>query len=175
MKKLDLKSSIQGMTIVETLIGIAIVGIVTMGSAMVFADYWRYSSQQKKMTEGNDLAVMIMSDVMQSKYSDIVNLCNALNAWTARASLCTTINYNAVAPTLSITPQLNKPNYSGLLGKNLAGLGLSGGQSKSCVDLIQCKYLVSADLLEVTFKYFYQSSKSSSIDSQVVNLRRGPW
>ncbi len=165
----------QGMTIIETLIGIAIVGIVTMGSAMVFADYWRYSSLQKKMTEGNDMAVMIMSDVMQSKYSDIVNLCNTLNAWSPRASLCSTINYNAAAPSLAITPQLNKPNYSGLLGKNLAGLALSGGQTKSCVDLIQCKYLVSADLLQLTFKYFYQSSKSSSIENQVVNLRRGPW
>ena len=171
----NMKLNNHGLSIVETLLGLGIVVIITLSTAVTFSDYWAISAQQKKANETNDLSVMILSDIMQSRYEQIVALCTAKAAWTQRTSSCNSLNLKATPPALSVTPQANLPNYSSLLGVNLAGYSAAGSLTPSCLDVIHCKRLISSDLLELVFLYQFLDSRSSGTTSQTIILRRGPW
>lgn len=163
------------MSILESLLGLTMLVVIILGAGAIFNQYWQMSNKQKNMTEGNDLSVMILSDVMQTKYSSIVNLCNTTGAWTLRTSACKTINFNLAAAPIDVQPIVNFPFYSSLLAKNLAGFASAGPKAKSCIDLVLCKKLISSDLLELSFQYFYPGSKPGEVLDDTIILRRGPW
>ncbi|WP_295902288.1 hypothetical protein [uncultured Bdellovibrio sp.] len=167
-----------GLTILESLVAILVVSIATMAAAVVFNNYWAISSDLSREGKSNDLSVTIFTDVFKSPRYKIARLCSDKNAWEQRTSSpCEAISLETEKVGVPINAEnINDiPAMGELLGKNLAFFIGPHYASPSCIDLMYCKYIVANQLLELSFNYYYFSTKSQKLEFKTVKIRRGPW
>ncbi|WP_374078701.1 hypothetical protein [Bdellovibrio bacteriovorus] len=171
-----LRSS-EGLTILESLVAILVVSIATMAAAVVFNNYWAVSSDLSRESKSNDLSVTILTDIFKSPGYKITRLCNEKNAWEPRTSSpCEDITLATEKVGVPINAGNNNiPAMGELLGKNLAFFIGPHYASPSCIDLMFCKHIVANHLLELSFNYYFFSTKTQKLEYKTVKVRRGPW
>lgn len=168
----------EGLTILESLLAILVVSIATMAAAVVFNNYWAVSSDLSRQSKSNDLSVTIFTDIFKSPRYKITRLCSERNAWQEKTdSPCAAISMETEKVGVPINAEnINAvPAMGELLGKNLALFVGPHYASPSCIDLMFCKYIVAQQLLELSFNYYYFSTKTQKLEHKTVKIRRGPW
>lgn len=170
--------SSEGLTILESLVAILVVSIATMAAAVVFNNYWAVSSDLSRESKSNDLSVTIFTDIFKSPGYKITRLCSEKGAWEQRTSSpCEniTLDMEKVGVPINAEDINNIPAMGELLGKNLAFFIGPHYASPSCIDLMFCKYIIANQLLELSFNYYFFSTKTQKLEHKTVKIRRGPW
>lgn len=164
---------------IEVLFALAIALISFLAFEFLFIWSGAQVNDLKHHSEADDLTTFVISDFLKSPLSKITAECTAAGVWTLKTtSTCTTNDYrteSAVYPLSAASKTL--PATSVLLGKNYSlSTDMTAMQtSPTCVDLMQCQYLISNNLLELTFQYWYMSAKLKGLDSRIIKVRRSPW
>lgn len=175
---MNVRGNNEGLTILESLVGTVVVCIAAMAAAVVFSNYWAISSDLSRESKSNDLSASIFTDIFKSPLYKITRLCDERNAWEQKnESSCEKITFTTAKVGVPIDAENidNIPAMGELLGKNLALFIGPHYASPSCVDLMSCKYIASNQLLELSFSYYYFSSKTQKLETKTVKIRRGPW
>lgn len=164
-------NSASGFTLTETIMMLAILLVCAITTVEVISKFRSQSADLKKSTRSIESLGTALAPLTHSPRRWSEDFCNKRAAWEPVESPCDNLpeTPNLVADQ-SIDYQPESLLLSGILGKDLRKYKNEIFRDLLCVDLIECKFVLSDAVLEMTFRYVYPSNEGHKRRSLKVRI-----